>query len=82
MYLYDFFFFFSGLIGQSWAMIFASANYNVYIYDVNQEIVNTAYNKIKSDLETMEKNGILRGNTSAAKQIGLIKGEQKYINII
>lgn len=55
-------------------MIFASANYNVTIYDVNLEQVNIAYNKIKSDLERMEKNGNLRGNTSAAKQIELIKG--------
>jgi len=36
--------------------------------------VNTAYEKIKSELKTMEKNGILRGNLTAEQQIELIKG--------
>lgn len=57
-------------------MLFASANYNVVIYDVDLEQINIAYNKIKLDLETMEKNGILRGNIKAEKQIELIKGKQ------
>lgn len=57
-------------------MLFASANYNVVIYDVDSEQIKIAYNKIKLDLETMEKNGILRGNIKAEKQIELIKGKQ------
>jgi len=56
-------------------MLFASANYNVTIYDINLEQVNTAYDKIKSELETMGKKGILRGNLSAEQQIELIKGK-------
>lgn len=60
-------------------MLFASANYNVIIYDADSEQINIAYNKIKLDLETMEKNGILRGNIKAEKQIELIKGEQIII---
>lgn len=64
----------SGLIGQSWAMLFASAHYNVAIYDVSIEQVNIAHEKIKSQLETMEKNGILRGDLTAQQQIELIKG--------
>lgn len=56
-------------------MLFASANYNVVIYDVDSKQINIAYNKIKLDLETMEKNGILRGNIKAEKQIELIKGK-------
>lgn len=73
-YVY-FFYTFSGLIGQSWAMLFASAHYNVTIYDISSEQIDTAYDKIKSQLETMEKKGILRGNLSAEQQIGLIKGK-------
>lgn len=65
----------SGLIGQSWAMLFASAHYNVAIYDVSFELVNIAHDKIKSQMETMEKNGILRGNLTAQQQIELIKGK-------
>lgn len=67
-------FIFSGLIGQSWAMLFASAHYSVNIYDINSEQVNTACDKIKTELETMEKNGILRGSLNAEQQIKLIKG--------
>lgn len=55
-------------------MLFVSARYNVIIYDINSELVNTAYEKIKSELKTMEKNGILRGNLTAEQQIELIKG--------
>lgn len=55
-------------------MLFASAHYNVTIYDVNLDQVNAAYNKIKSELQTMEKNGILRGSLNAEQQIELING--------
>lgn len=58
-------------------MLFASARYNVIIYDINSELVNTAYEKIKSELKTMEKNGILRGNLTADQQIELIKGTRQ-----
>ncbi|XP_050442280.1 lambda-crystallin homolog [Adelges cooleyi] len=64
----------SGLIGQSWAMLFASVRYNVVIYDVDYEQVKNAHNKIKNELEIMEKNGTLRGNIGAEQQIALIKG--------
>lgn len=63
------------MIGQSWAMLFASVHYNVTIYDVSLEQVNASYEKIKSELITMEKNGILRGSLNAEQQIGLIKGK-------
>ena len=32
----------SGLVGKSWAMIFASAGYNVTIYDIKEEAVKNA----------------------------------------
>lgn len=55
-------------------MLFASAGYDVFIYDVNLEQVNTAHEKIKSELVTMEKKNILRGSLSAEQQIKLIIG--------
>ncbi|XP_050523358.1 lambda-crystallin homolog [Daktulosphaira vitifoliae] len=64
----------SGLIGQSWAMLFTSAGYNVVLYDVEQAQVKAAYNNIKIELEKLEKNGILRGKIGAKEQFNLIKG--------
>ena len=32
----------SGLIGRSWAMIFASAGYNVVLFDIKKEQVDGA----------------------------------------
>jgi len=65
-------------------MLFASAHYNVIIYDISLELVNTAYEKIKTELKTMEKNGILRGSITAEQQIQLIKGtfiDYNYYNL-
>jgi L-gulonate 3-dehydrogenase len=36
----------SGLIGKSWAMIFASVGYNVMLYDVEPQQVTTAIESI------------------------------------
>lgn len=60
-------------------MLYASAHYSVKIYDVSSEQVNTAYDKIRTELETMEKNGILRGSLKAEQQIKLIKGYKSFI---
>ncbi|XP_077996999.1 lambda-crystallin-like [Glandiceps talaboti] len=64
----------SGLIGQSWAMLFASAGYNVYLFDIDPSLVEKAVDSIKTSLESLEKEGLLKGNLSAQEQIGLIKG--------
>lgn len=63
-------------------MLFASADYNVIIYDVNLEQINTAYDKIKCELQTMEQKGILKGNLSAEQQIKLITGKSFLLIII
>lgn len=67
--------FYSGLIGRSWAMIFASVGYKVYIYDIEQSQIDGAIAEIKVQFETLEKEGTLRGKLSAAKQFELIRGK-------
>ncbi|CAG5128965.1 unnamed protein product [Candidula unifasciata] len=64
----------SGLIGQSWAMIFAGGGYRVTIYDILPEQVSKALETVKSNLTKYETQGCLRGSLSAQQQIGLISG--------
>merc|ERR1712062_695757 len=64
----------SGLVGKSWAMIFASQGYQVVLFDIEQSQVTRAMNGIANDLQDFEKEGILRGNLSAKVQTDLISG--------
>lgn len=64
----------SGLIGQSWAMIFASAGYKVTIYDIEESLVKSALDKISHQLQKLEKEKTLRGKLTATEQIQLIDG--------
>jgi len=62
----------SGLIGRSWSMLFASVGYSVSLYDVVPSAVGSALSLIKQDLESLEKEGLLRGHLSATQQFSLI----------
>ncbi|XP_015794723.1 lambda-crystallin [Tetranychus urticae] len=64
----------SGLIGQSWAMIFVSAGYRVQMYDNQPEKVITAIKSIVDQLNNLESKKLLRGNLSASEQAALISG--------
>ena len=68
---------FSGLVGRSWAMIFASAGYTVSLYDLEPSQVESALKDIVSQLEALEKSDSLRGQGSALEQARLIKGEEE-----
>ncbi|XP_074599802.1 lambda-crystallin-like [Brevipalpus obovatus] len=72
----------SGLIGQSWAMIFASASYRVQLFDVVQENVKKALETIEAKLNDLSSKKLLRGNIPAAKQISLITGASSLSEVV
>jgi len=63
----------SGLIGKSWAMLFAAAGYEVLLYDLYEEQVHAALDNIKEQLNTLESKGLLRGKLTAVQQGQRIK---------
>jgi len=67
----------SGLIGKSWAMIFASVGYEVTLYDIESSAVSAALASIRSELLELEAAGTLRGRLPAAEQADLIRGTDR-----
>ncbi|CAL1300597.1 unnamed protein product [Larinioides sclopetarius] len=61
-----------GLIGRSWAMLFASGGYNVMIYDKDETASLDALTTIKEELHKLESLTLLRGELSAEEQVELI----------
>lgn len=64
----------SGLIGQSWSMIFAGSGHSVTIFDIYPEQVEKALANIRTTLARYEEQGCLRGELSAQEQAKLITG--------
>lgn len=62
----------SGLIGRSWAMVFASGGYSVKIYDNQPGQAAKAITEIRKQMEELEKAHMLRGELTAAQQLALL----------
>jgi len=62
----------SGLIGRSWAMLFASAGYNVVIYDKEPSVSKLSLANIDEQLKSLESSELLRGSLTAEQQMKLI----------
>lgn len=65
----------SGLIGRSWAMLYAGVGYSVVLYDVVEQQVTAALADIAKQLEMLAAGGLLRGSLSAKQQLACISGE-------
>ena len=65
---------FSGLIGRSFAMLYAAGGYRVSIYDIEPAQVESALKEIHTQLLHLQETGFLRGKLSASEQESLITG--------
>ncbi|KAJ6662315.1 hypothetical protein lerEdw1_012479 [Lerista edwardsae] len=61
-----------GIIGCSWAMVFASGGFQVKLYDIVEEQTTKALEKIDKQLKELEKTGMLKGSLKADQQLALI----------
>ncbi|XP_039719043.1 lambda-crystallin homolog [Pteropus medius] len=64
----------SGLIGQSWAMLFASGGFKVKLYDIEQQKITNSLENIRKEMKLLEQSGSLKGALSAHQQLSLISG--------
>lgn len=54
----------AGLIGQGWATLFLSKDYEVTLMDLNERIIEEALKKIESNLQFLENHGFLEKGKS------------------
>ncbi|KAK2715351.1 hypothetical protein QYM36_010089 [Artemia franciscana] len=73
---------YSGLIGRSWAMLFASAGMRVRLFDTQKTQVDSALQDIQEQLENLQQIGMLRGALAAQEQLALISGGDTVENCI
>lgn len=56
-------------------MLFAGAGYQVHLYDVSQELVESAIKDIEQQLHALAASGLLRGKLTVDEQLVKIKGK-------
>ncbi|XP_029935921.1 lambda-crystallin homolog [Myripristis murdjan] len=66
----------SGLIGRSWAMVFASGGYTVKIYDNQPGQAAKAITEIRKQLGELEEAHMLRGELNTAQQLALLSSHE------
>ncbi|KAK7790871.1 hypothetical protein R5R35_010739 [Gryllus longicercus] len=64
----------SGIIGRSWAMLFASVGYKVSIFDIERKQIDSALVEITKEVKRLESQKILRGKLSGDEQIACVTG--------
>ncbi|XDA80022.1 hypothetical protein R6Z07F_010015 [Ovis aries] len=64
----------SGLIGRSWAMLFASAGFRVKLFDIEPRQVTDALVSLRKEMKMLELSGYLKGQLGAEEQLSLISG--------
>ena len=72
----------SGLIGRSFAMLFAGAGYKVQLYDIEETQVAGALENIKIQLKHLDEIGLLRGELSQSEQFALISGTSNMLECV
>jgi len=72
----------SGLIGRSWAMLFAGAGFQVKLFDVVESQIPGALSDIAAQLDSLEKEGMLRGSLTAKQQLELITGARDLADCV
>ncbi|CAL2029522.1 unnamed protein product [Caenorhabditis brenneri] len=55
----------SGLVGSSWATIFASSGYQVQMYDISESQLRTALELVEKNLRKLDDHGLQRGTINA-----------------
>lgn len=58
-------------------MLFASVGYNVTMYDILPEQIDSALDYIKNEVKSLENRGLLRGSLTAEQQYKKISGTTK-----
>ncbi|XP_061177336.1 lambda-crystallin-like [Saccostrea echinata] len=72
----------SGLIGHSFAMLYAAAGYRVRMYDIKPEQLQHALSIIDDQLEHLSQNELLRGKLTIKEQRALITGTNDFAECV
>ena len=59
----------AGLIGQSWAIVFARAGYKVRMWDGNAQVLPSAREIVAQQLRTLHENGLVKAPEEAIKRV-------------
>ena len=72
----------TGLIGQAWAISFASAGYQIRIWDANADIAASALSAIGLRLATLQDNALLSETATAIRARITVAGSLESAGIV